>query len=115
MSRWGYLHIIAVAFALIAANVECMTRCVGGVSQTKIPPCHGGTSGDESTPKGCKYPVLVAATDATKFAPAADNLSCALPAHRTLTLRPKTDETIRAVDGSPPLRHELQLSVILRI
>ena len=115
MRRWVYLHIIVVAIALIAANIECMTRCVGGASPAKTAPCHGGASGEDNAPSGCKSPVLVAATDLTKFAPAADNLNWSLPAHRTLTLRPEIDKTIRAIDASPPLPRELQLSVILRI
>ncbi|HYI92212.1 MAG TPA: hypothetical protein VEX68_01585 [Bryobacteraceae bacterium] len=115
MSRWVYLHIIAVAIALITANVECITRCLGGVSPAKTPPCHGGATGQENAPSGCKSPVLVAATDATKFAPVLHHLTSALPDDRTLTFAPTIDETTGAITASPPAFLNSRFSVILRL
>ncbi len=115
MRPWVYLQIIVVAIALIAANVECMTRCVGGVSPAKTAPCHGGAPGEQNAPSGCKSPVLVAATDTTKCAPAVYHLTSALPEHRTLTFDPATDETTGAIAASPPAFRNSRYLVILRI
>jgi len=115
MRRWIYLQIIIVAIALIAANVECVTRCVGGASPAKTAPCHGGPSGEESAPSGCKSPVLVAAADVSKFAPTSDSLDSSLSVDQTPEFRGGVNEIVRTVNPSPPLLHDLQFSVILRI
>jgi hypothetical protein len=115
VKRWLYLQIIAVVIALVAANVECMTRCMGVDRPTKISPCHGGASEEGRTPNGCKYPVLVAASDVSKFAPAPDSLDSSLPVDQTPEFHRGVNEIVRTVDPSPPLLHDLRFSVVLRI